>query len=217
MPNRTSPIHDAAREATWANQTVGRELRVARICAGRTQRQIGEQLGHSKSEISRREHGRVPTLSTVELSRHAAAVGLRCFVRLYPAIRRPLDQAQLNLLHRLRSRIGPQWSWKFEVPMPIAGDLRAADALIRTVTHSSVVEAITRFADAQSQERAAHLKKRDLHADSLILLVAGSSSNRSALRAAGPILDEAFPFGTREALLTLAAGKGLRGDALIVL
>ena len=88
-------------------------------------------------------------LPYVELARQAAVVGLKLYGRLYPAIRRPLDGPQLELLRRFRSRIGPPWHWRMEVPMPQPGDLRAADAVISAESGSASVEAITRFADVQ--------------------------------------------------------------------
>lgn len=147
--NRTSPLQEATLQATWSLRQLGRELRLARIAAGRTQSQVGGLLGLSKSQICRRERGDVAGLPYVELARQGAVVGLKLYGRLYPAIRRPLDGPQLELLRRFRSRIGPPWHWRMEVPMPEPGDLRAADAVISAESGSASVEAITRFADVQ--------------------------------------------------------------------
>jgi transcriptional regulator with XRE-family HTH domain len=182
-----------------------------------TQKQVADLLRISKSEVSRREHGHVRTLNVVQLSRHAAVVGLNCAVNLYPAVRRPLDRPQLELIGRLRDRIRPAWGWTYEVPIPIAGDLRAGDAVIQSPACRCLVEAITRFVDYQAQVRAAHLKQRDLGVDRLMLLVSDTAGNRAAIRAAGPILRETFPVATRQALRLMAAGQDPGGDALIVL
>jgi transcriptional regulator with XRE-family HTH domain len=195
---------------------VGRELRVARVLSGKTQKDVARAIGCSGSEVSRREHGRSPTLNIIELSRHAAAVGLRCSVSLWPAIRRPLDAAQLALLERFHKRIATSWSMRLEVPMPIVGDLRAADAVITGVV-TCLVEAITRLADVQAQLRAAQVKARDLKADRIILLVAATTANRASIRAAGTVLQETLPVGTQHALSALAQGRDPGGDALIVL
>ena len=215
--NRTSLIHEATRQALWVNDNTGRELRLARIAAGKTQQQVSVVLSCSKSEVSRREHGLVRTLSVVEVSRHAAAVGLRCSVRFYPAVRRPLDAPQLALLARLRQRVAAEWRWEVEVPVPRPGDLRAADALLSTPSCRIVVEAITRLADVQAQLRAAHLKTRDLAADRTILLVSATVANRRMIRAAGPMLDEALPLRTWDGLRALSRGLDPGADALIVL
>jgi hypothetical protein len=101
--------------------------------------------------------------------------------------------------------------------VPIEKDLRAADARISNAQSSIVVEAITRLADVQAQLRAAQLKRRDLQAQRLVLLVSATSTNRTAMRAAGPMLGEALPVHTWAALRALAAGRDPGGDALIVL
>jgi transcriptional regulator with XRE-family HTH domain len=217
MANRSSPVHDASQQARWINQVNGRELRLARIMSGRTQQQVAARLGRSRSWVSRAERARFPGLTVADLTKHAAAVGLRVSVRLWPAGRRPLDHPQLALLERLRSRTGALWRWELEVPVPIEKDLRAADARISNAQTSIVVEAITRLVDVQAQLRAAQLKRRDLQAQRLVLLVSATSTNRTAMRAAGPMLRETLPVQTWAALRALAAGRDPGGDALIVL
>jgi hypothetical protein len=76
----------------------------------------------------------------------AAAVGLRSWLRFFPAGRRLLDAPQLALLGRLRARISAIWRWETEVPIPIPGDLRAADARLSGPV-TILVEAYTRLAD----------------------------------------------------------------------
>ena len=196
---------------------MGRELRLARITAGRTQSEIAALLGTSESRLSAIERGRCPSATLLHLSRHAATVGLRLHVGAYPGGRRLLDAPQLALLNRFRARIAPAWRWEQEVPIPIEGDLRAADARITTPGCAIVVEAITRLADVQAQLRAAQLKRRDLSAQRLILLLAATGANRRAQREAGPVLPGALPIATRAALDALEAGRDPGGDALVLL
>ena len=217
MPNRSNPVHDATRLAAWVRMTVGRELRIARVSAGMTQRQAGRSIGRSASRISRIEAGKVTRVSVLELSRAAAAVGLKLHVTVHPGGRRPLDAPQLGLLRAFNARLHPSWRRQLEVPMPIEGDLRAVDEVIRIDTCVCAVEAFTRLADVQRQVRAARIKQRDLRADRLVLLVLGSRANRSMLREAGPVLREAFPVGTRAALRAFRAGQDPGGDCLVIL
>ena len=114
-------------------------------------------------------------------------------MKTYPGGRRPLDAGQLALLAAFNARLHPTWSRRLEVVVPIEGDLRAADEVIRTDACSCSVEAITRLADLQRQTRSGRAKQRDLKADRLILVVKGSHANRRLLRAAGRIVDDAFP------------------------
>ncbi len=217
MANRTSPVRDAARLADWLLRDAGREFRVARLASGKTQRQLATTLGVHHSHVSRVEHGQIRHIGIPALSRHAAALGLKPWLRFFPVASRPLDSAQLRLWAALRERLHPSWHATLEAPMPQAGDLRAADVLLETPEVRCMIELITRLADLSGQTRSARLKLRDLGADRLILVVAGTETNRRAVRGAGPAVADTFPIGTREALERLAQGQDPGGDALILL
>ncbi|HEY8952643.1 MAG TPA: helix-turn-helix domain-containing protein [Candidatus Dormibacteraeota bacterium] len=217
MATRRNPLHEATLNGSWTLQRIGRELRLARITGGKTQRHIANKLGTSQSRVSIIERGRCSSATVLQLTRHAASVGLRLHIAAYPGGRRLLDGPQLALLNRFRARIAAIWRWEQEVPIPIEGDLRAADARLTAGGTALVIEAITRLADVQAQTRAAQLKRRDLGAQRLILLLASTATNRRAVREAGPALSDAFPIASRSALEALAAGRDPGGDALLFL
>jgi transcriptional regulator with XRE-family HTH domain len=217
MANRTNPIHEETRRATWVLLDIGREVRIARYRSGLTQRQVGRLVRRTPSWISRIEAGKVRGVSAAELIIVAAAVGLKLYLNAYPAGGRLLDGPQLQLLEAFNARLHPGWKKELEKVMPIPGDLRAADELISIPDCSCAVEAITRFAELQSEVRSARRKQRDLGADRLILVVKASRANRRALREAWPVISEAFPIGTRAALEALSAGKDPGGDCLILI
>ena len=81
MPTRSSPIHEANRLTAWQLMEIGREIRLGRITGGRTQRAVAESVGTSVARISRIERGLVPTVTLRQLSRIAAAVGLKLYIR----------------------------------------------------------------------------------------------------------------------------------------
>lgn len=217
MANRQSTIREAGRFGTWLLREIGRELRVARLIGGMTQTQVAAQLGKSTSHVSRVEHGLLKAIGIVQITKHAAVVGLKPWVRLYPVVARPLDAAQLALLGRFRERISDAWKVILEAPMPLPGDLRAADALISIDGCVCVVEIITRMADFQAQLRSAQLKKRDMHATRLILVVAANATNRRALHQAGVAVGDAFPLNTRATLRALAERRDPGADGLVLL
>lgn len=219
MANR--PRADAVREADrltrWLLRDIGREVRLARIAAGLRQVDVARRLGSSPASICRLEKGAVRMLTVARLERHAAAVGLRPFVKLYPAARRILDQPQLDLIADLRARLHGSWALSTEVVMPIPGDLRAADCRFAKGGCVCIGEAYTRLSDFQAQSRAALLKKRDLGADRLYLIVRGTTTNRRALREAGELVRASFPLGTRDVMRALARGLDPGGDGVVIL
>ncbi len=217
MTSRSSPIREARRHAAWVVVNLGREVRIARHRSGMTQRRVGALIGRSASWVSRIEAGNVPGVSVRELTMVSAAVGLKLYLNAYPAGRRPLDAAQLQLLRRLKERIHPSWGWELEKVVPREGDLRAADALLSRPGCSCAVEAITRIVEVQGQVRPARAKQRDLGATRLILLVAATRANRRVLAESGDLLKEAFPVSTRLALRRLSLGLDPGGDCLILL
>lgn len=217
MANRVRPDYEGIRLAREQLMNLGRELRVARILAGKRQADVARAIGASKAQVCRIEHARVLSVSHLQLARFAGAVGLRLWARVYPAGRRLMDAPQLGLFGRWRARAGGTWKLETEVVMPIEGDLRAADAVARIPRCTVVIEVITRLADVQAQVRSARLKKRDLGADRLVLLVAGSRANRRALAEAGDALNDSFPLGTREVLRAMEAGQDPGADGIVLL
>ncbi|MEP7081609.1 MAG: helix-turn-helix transcriptional regulator [Chloroflexota bacterium] len=214
---RTDAVREADRLTSWLLQDIGREVRVARIASGLRQVDVARRLGTSPASVCRVEKGSIRALTVRRLERHAAAVGLRPFVKLYPAARRILDQPQLDLLADFRARLHESWAFSTEVVMPIPGDLRAADCRFSKLDCVCIGEAYTRISDFQAQSRAAQLKKRDLGADRLYLIVRGTTSNRRALADAGKLVQASFPLGTRHVIRALARGLDPGDDGIVLL
>ncbi len=126
------------------------------------------------------------------------------------------DAGHLGLLERLRSRVAAALGWRTEVPVPIPGDLRAADAVIDGLDWTAMVEAETRLDDLQALHRRLSLKQRDLGCTRVILLVADTRHNRAVI-AAHPELRLRFPISTRKVLVALANARDPGGDALLIL
>lgn len=141
------------------------------------------------------------------LARHAAALGLRARIRLYPGDVAVRDAGQVALIRRFRERIGNAGRWAFEVPIPLPGDQRALDAVLTVGRGRIGLEFYVRLADCQAQLRAAHLKQRDAELDRVVIVVQATHANRRALREAAPAIADAFPGSTRRLLATLAAGE----------
>lgn len=217
MAIRTRAIDEARRRWGSISRTIGGELRMARRMIGLTQARLGAAIGVSQSQISRRESGTARRFTGADLAVHAAAVGLRLSVKLWPIGGALRDEAQARYVAELVRRVGHAWRVMIEAPIPIAGDLRAVDVLLRNGDVRIAVEVITRLADLQAQVRAAQMKARDIGATRLLLVVAGTRANRAALAAARPSLVDAFDTDTRRILADLARGVDPGRDGIIVL
>jgi transcriptional regulator with XRE-family HTH domain len=202
----------------WNNQReIGDQLRSARIILGVTQRQVGEAIGVSASEISRRELGRSTRLTGEKLSIHAAAVGLKVWVKLFPVGGGTRDSAQARYVAAFVARVGKRWRVTLEAVVPARGDLRAVDVLLASDAIRIAVEVITRLGDLQAQIRAAQLKARDIGAHRLVLVVADTHANARALGEARTMLASSFELDTRRVMRELTAGRDPGRDAIVML
>ncbi len=217
MPGRFDHLADTRQRASELRRLVGREVRVARLMSGATVRTAGSAVGRSGSWVSRVERGLVPGVSIADVTILAGAVGLRVRLNTFPDGPAVRDAGQVALLGRLRARIGPGWRWQLEVPVPIRGDRRAADAVITSAGGRCVIEAIVRLVDLQAQWRAIALKSRDLGIDRVIVVVAATRANRRTLAGSRDLWESVLPVGTRAGIRALRAGSLPPDDALLLI
>ena len=195
---------------------LGEEYRKARLSIGLSTRDAGQAAGISHTQVLRIERGLAPHVDIDVLARLASVHGYELSVNLYPAGPPVRDKAHLALLGRCKARLHPSIRWRTEVPVPIPGDRRSADATATARTFDATVEAETRLGDVQATERKLRAKQRDLGTTRAILLVADTRHNRAVL-AAVPELHTQFPIGTRSCLAALAKGDDPGGDCLVIL
>jgi len=217
MANRSSRMGESTTIARRLRADLGVELREARLGRGLRLKDIARASGMSISHISRLERGLSSDLGISQLARFGTAVGLRLHARFYPTGGGLRDAAQLDLLRRLRARIGGRWRWQLEAPLDIPGDLRAFDAVLTGAGTTIAIEAITRLRDAQAQLRAAALKQRDGQVSRLVILVSGTNHNRAALASAADVLATTFPLGTRATLAKLREGTDPGDNGIVLL
>ena len=221
MPTRERPVDRGARQARADLLRVGSELRLGRVIAGLSLSAVSGSVGISASQIARIERGLVPTASVTQLARIGAVVGFDVRLRAYPGSDPLRDAGQTRVLERLRSRLHSSLSLRLEVPLPIAGDLRAWDAwidgFVEAGSRGLPVEAETRLIDAQAQIRRITLKMRDADVESLLLVISDTPSNRTAVASARVLLNAMFPISSRRAFAALAAGRHPGGSALLLI
>jgi transcriptional regulator with XRE-family HTH domain len=216
MAGRETLATQGAKRSRLLRQRLSADLEGARLAGGVSVREVSRAVGVSPHRIERTLRGEPGALTVDLAARIAPVVGLQLAASLHPNGDPVRDKAQLALLERFRPRLHPNLLWRTEVPMPIAGDLRAADGMIEGGFGTILVEAETRLTDLQAVERKARLKQRDLGADRLILLVADTPNNRRVLDL-HPEIRERFPIGTRKCLAALARGEDPGGDCFVVL
>jgi transcriptional regulator with XRE-family HTH domain len=207
MPSHERRLSRAEWQMRRDVEEAARELRMARLREGLTLRRVGQSAQMSFITIHRTERAERPWPRPEMLARHAAAVGLRARIKLYPGDDPIRDAGQVALIRRLRERIGQVGKWEFEVPIPQMMDQRAIDAVLTLPAGRVGFEAWVRLADAQAQLRAAHLKQRDAELARMVVVVKATHANRRALAAAGAGAFEAFPGSTRRILAALSAGQ----------
>ena len=217
MATRVRTLDEARRIWQRLALELGDELRTGRHVLGVTQKQVGAAIGVSASEISRRELGRSGRFTGEKMAIHAAAVGLKLSIKLYPVGGGIRDAAQARYVAAFVARVGRPWKVTLEAPIPLPADLRAVDVLLSSERGRIAVEVITRLTDIQAQVRAAQLKARDIGATRLILVIAGTHANRRALAAARPTLTGAFDLDARHLLTELGAGRDPGRDGIVLL
>jgi transcriptional regulator with XRE-family HTH domain len=196
---------------------LGRELHEARVEHGLSQAQVASAARISRSQVSRIERAAVPGVAVVVLARLLAVVGLELGARAYPAGQPIRDAAHRALIQRFRARVAPTFAWRFEVPLPIARDRRAWDAVLLIGTTQIAVEAETRPRDVQALQRHLALKRRDDPGIAAVVLVlADTRHNRELLRDHGDALRTDLPMGSVAVLEALGMGRQPGGSGLVL-
>jgi transcriptional regulator with XRE-family HTH domain len=186
------------------------------MAAGMSARQVGTLAGTSHAEVLRIERANAPWVDLGLLARIAAVLGYDLSLSIHPAGPPVRDKAHLALLGRFAARLQRSIRWRTEVPIPIPGDLRSADAVATAHAFDATIEAETRLNDVQATERRLRAKQRDLGTTRAILLIADTRHNRAVVHQV-PDLSAQFPIGTRACLSALGRGEDPGGDCLVIL
>jgi transcriptional regulator with XRE-family HTH domain len=215
VPARDGHRNAARERARAIRADLGRNLRIARLDANLGLDEVAKVAGLSSSQASRIERGLVPTLTFEQAVRMGAAVGLDLSARLYPAGDPIRDAAHAALIERLRLRLHPSLTLLTEVPLPIPGDRRAWDAVIRGAGWQMPAEAETRPRDMQALDRRIALKLRDAGFEHVLLVLLDSAANRRLVRTGA--IPPRFSGDGRGALARLAEGRHPGESAVMLL
>ncbi len=197
----------------------GRELRIARMVHGMTQRQAAHLAGVSQAEVSKAERATVD-ISLVARCPLAAACGHELGWRLYPvAMVRLRDSGQLTLAQAIVGAAHPSWKSRLEVPVA-PGDARAADLVLTGATEVIHVEVERALVDLQAQLRSAQLKRealaeREQRPIRLVIAVPDSAQSRARLAPFRDLLSRTLPATSGRAWRAIRAGEPLGADAIL--
>jgi transcriptional regulator with XRE-family HTH domain len=216
MPTMERARDRGVRVSTALLREVAEELRDARRTAGVSQGHVARVAGLTQSAVSRVERG-VRRRATVEdLAVHAAALGLRLSVKLYPAGSAVRDAAQLGVVAALRSVIHREFTWQSEAPVAGHGDLRAWDVRL-SGPFTAGLDIESRLHDVQALQRRMQLKRRDGDVERVMLVVADTRHNRRVLAEHAVDLATTFPGRPKVMLRALIDGVDPGIDGLVVL
>ena len=216
MATRERRLDRARWRARRALNTIGEELREARLQAGLTLRELTGIVGVSPAELSRIERGLAPHVGYETLVNVGAVLGLDIPLRAFPNGDPVRDAPQLKVLARFRTPLPAMLRHRTEVPLGMPGDRRAWDEVIDGPGWSLPVEAETRIRDTQALRRKLALKCQDAGVDCMLLVVADTRHNRHVLRLAAADFAEAFPVSGRDALAALRRGEKPSGSAIVL-
>jgi transcriptional regulator with XRE-family HTH domain len=216
---RARPAHIGRARSTVLAVAFGRELRIARMAHGLTQRQLARLAGVSQAEVSKAERATVD-ISLEARCRLAAACGHELGWRLYPvATVRLRDSGQLALAQRIVETTHPSWRPRLEVPVA-PGDPRAADLLLTGPTEIVHIEIERALVDFQAQLRSAQLKRelmaaQDARPIRLVIAVPATTNSRERLAPFSQLIQQTMPVTSRRIASALRSGEPVGGDGIL--
>lgn len=213
MATREDRFDRSRRDGRAARMRLGGELRIARQSAGLSIRAVARECRVSAAQVYRLERGLVGGPSLEAVICIGSVLGLEVAIRTYPRGDPLRDAGHARLLGRFRGELHPRLTWRTEVPLPIAGDPRAWDAVIGGDGWQLPVEAETVLTDGQAIERKLALKLRDGGFDHVVLLLADTRRNRTA----SPAMQRTMPLDTRAVLAALREGRDPGASGLVIL
>lgn len=216
MPFRIRPLDEAVRRSRRDTIELGEELARARRTCGATQAEVARVLAWSPSKVRRIERGQRQSVKHLELACFASVVGLRYSGRMFPGIARLRDATQLEMVNGYRTlAVACGWNCRIEDPIPITGDLRAFDLMLRTSGPRVAHEFVSRLYDVQAQIRPILQKQRDATIGVLILVIKDNAENRRLVREAGETLRDIFPLSSRDVLLAIRERRAPIGNGIV--
>ena len=217
MTRGARPGDQAAEGARRVAVVLGIELRATRQALGLSIATVARAAGMSPSQLRRLELGRIRRPTLDQLHRAARPMGLTAITRYVPAGSPVRDAGQLQVLGRLERLLAPPLAMPREIPLPIAGDLRAWDGMLVGGERPATVEGESHLGDTQAMARRIALKQRDdPRGEVVILVVARTAHNRRVLAEHREALRAQFPLDSPAILHALRSGMVPSASGIVV-
>lgn len=218
VASRGSRLEEGLADGRELAGVTSRELRDARLAAGLSQATVARAAGMSGSQWSRLERGAIRRPDVLQVCCAARVLGLRASVKLYPVASPLRDAGQLRVFERLLAVVGAPLTVHREIGLPIAGDLRAWDAMITGGGSPCFADLETHVTDAQALERRVRLKQRDDPRATVVLLVlARTDHHRRLLAEHREVFRDLLPLDGTPILAALRAGRRPAASGMVLL
>jgi hypothetical protein len=146
----------------------------------------------------------------------AAVLGRELGATLYLAGESIRDKGHQALIQRFRALLAHAWRVAAEVPLPLPGDRRAWDLLLRIPGQLVGVEAETRLRDVQAFVRRIRERELEGGADVILIALAESSINRRLLPQLLEALGPGYSTSPRAIFKALRSGRAVPGSGVIL-
>lgn len=200
-------------------RTLG-NLRDARVTLGISQTLMAKELGISQASLWRIEANQVSAITVVRLCAMASVLGLELSIGMHPFGDPIRDKGQQAVAKRFQVGLSPKWSVTSETLLPLPGDLRAWDKLLRwtgaTPRHLVGVDLETRIRDIQALVRRTRHRERDGGVDAILLVLSDSATNRRLVSELREALGTDYATAPRAVLRALREGSALPGSGVIL-
>jgi transcriptional regulator with XRE-family HTH domain len=195
------------------------ELRTKRIGAGISQAALAKAAGLDRSQLSRLEADLVGDVTIVRMSEIASLLGMELSVGLHPIGDPIRDKGQHALSKRFDGLLTEEWQVTNETLLPMTGDHRAWDKLLRLRgdDYRVGVDLETRIRDVQALTRRTRMRERDGGVDAILIVLSDTSTNRRLDDELRISLGREYETPSRQILAALRTGRRLPGSGVVLL
>ena len=157
-------------------------------------------------------------MTLTRLAEIASVLGQEISLGLHPIGDPIRDKGQQALAHRFDAIPSAAWQSTSETLLPMPGDRRAWDKLLRLVgtDYRVGVDLETRIRDIQELTRRTRLRERDGGVDAILIVLSDSATNRRLVDELRSTLGREYETSPRSTLAALRSGRPLPGSGVVI-